>query len=131
MTQLVLDAGALIALDRNDRAVWAMLRIAVDDKSEVSVPAGALAQAWRDGARQALLARALKHCDEVPLDGSLARAAGILCGRASTNDIIDASVAVIGAARSRRGAVVIVTSDPGDLAHLIDVLDVRVAIASI
>jgi hypothetical protein len=131
MTQLVLDAGALIALDRNDRAVWAMLRLAADDKTEVSVPTGAIAQAWRDGARQALLARALKHCDEVPLDGSLARASGILCGRASTDDIIDASVAVIGASRLRHGAVAIVTSDRDDVAHLIDVLGVPVRIARV
>jgi hypothetical protein len=131
MIRLVLDAGALIALDRNDRAVWAMLRNAADEMSEVSVPTGAIAQAWRDGARQALLARALKHCDEVPLDGPLARASGVLCGRASTHDIVDASVAVVGAARSQHGAVVIVTSDPGDVAHLINVLGVRVRIASV
>ena len=87
MTTLVLDAGALIALDRNDRTVWAMLRVAAVDATEVSVPAGAIAQAWRDGARQALLARALKHCDEVPLDGALARASGVLCGHADTADV--------------------------------------------
>ncbi len=61
MTTLVLDAGALIALHRNDRSVWAMLRNAADDSAEVSVPAGVIAQAWRDRSRQALLARALAH----------------------------------------------------------------------
>ena len=91
MTALVLDAGALIALDRNDRSVWAMLRNAADDSAEVSVPAGVIAQAWRDGGRKALLARALGHCDEVPLDGPLARATGLLCGCAGTADIVDAS----------------------------------------
>ena len=94
MTALVLDAGALIALDRNDRGAWAMLRVAADDASTVQVPAGVIAQAWRDGRRQALLARALSHCDEVPLDGVVARAAGLLCGRSGTTDVIDASVAL-------------------------------------
>jgi hypothetical protein len=131
MTALVLDAGALIALDHNDRTVWAMLRNAADDTSEVSVPAGAIAQAWRDGARQALLARSLKHCDEVPLDGPVARASGILCGDASTADIVDASIAVVSAARSRRGDVAIVTSDPDDLNHLINVLHAPVRIVVI
>ncbi len=131
MTALVLDAGALIALDHNDRTVWAMLRNAADDTSEVSVPAGAIAQAWRDGARQALLARALKHCDEVPLDGPVARASGILCGDASTADIVDASIAVVSAARSRHGDVAIVTSDPDDLNHLINVLHAPVRIVVI
>ena len=73
MSSLVLDAGALIALDRNDRSVWAMLRVAAGDGELVRVPAGAVAQAWRDGSRQALLARALSHCEEVPLFGQLAR----------------------------------------------------------
>lgn len=131
MTSLVLDTGALIALDRDDRAVWAMLRIAADDESHVSVPAGAIAQAWRDGARQALLARALKHCDEVPLDGALARASGILCGHANSADVVDASIVVVAAARSRHGQVAVVTSDPDDLKHLVNVLDTPVRITAI
>ena len=110
MTTLVLDTGALIALDRNDRSVWAMLRNAADDSAEVSVPACVIARAWRPGSRQALLARALAHCDEVPLDGPLARATGLLCGQAGTADIVDASVAVIAAARARGSAVALVTS---------------------
>ena len=131
MTALILDAGALIALDRNDRKVWAMLRNAADDTSEISVPAGAIAQAWRDGARQALLARALKHCTEVPLDGPLARASGVLCGQAATADIVDASITVLAAARSRSEDIAIVTSDPDDLAHLIGVLEAHVRIVGI
>jgi len=131
MTALVLDTGALIALDRDDRRVWAMLRNAADDVSEVLVPAGAVAQAWRDGARQALLARALKHCHEVALDGPLARASGVLCGDASTADVVDASIAVVADARSRHGDVAIVTSDPDDLNHLIDVLNASVRVVAI
>jgi hypothetical protein len=131
MTALVLDAGALIALDRNDRSVWAMLRNAADDSAEVSVPAGAIAQAWRDGSRQALLARALSHCDEVGLDGPLARATGLLCGQAGTADIVDASVALIAAARSRSGPVALVTSDPADLRHLLQTLGASVRIVAV
>lgn len=131
MTTLVLDAGALIALDRNDRSVWAMLRNAADDSAEVSVPAGVIAQAWRDGSRQALLARALAHCDEVPLDGPLARATGLLCGQAETADIIDASVAVIAAARARGSSVALVTSDPNDLRHLLQTLGASVRLVTV
>ena len=131
MTALVLDAGALIALDRNDRAAWAMLRVAADDASAVQVPAGAIAQAWRDGRRQALLSRALAHCDEVPLDGVVARAAGLLCGRAGTADVIDASVALTAAGVARHGAVAIVTSDPDDMRRLVSVLDVVARIVQV
>jgi hypothetical protein len=131
MTALVLDAGALIALDRNDRSVWAMLRTVADDSAEVSVPAGVIAQAWRNGSRQALLARALAHCDEVPLDGPLARATGLLCGRAGTADIVDASVALIAAARSHSGPVALVTSDPTDLRHVLQTLGASVRLVAV
>lgn len=72
--------------------------------------------------RQALLARALAHCDEVPLDGPLARAAGLLCGQAGTADIVEASIALVTAARSRGGPAAVVTSDPTDLRQLLQTL---------
>ncbi len=131
MTALVLDAGALIALDRNDRGAWAMLRVAADDASTVQVPAGVIAQAWRDGRRQALLARALSHCDEVPLDGVVARAAGLLCGRSGTTDVIDASVALAAAGVARHGDVAIITSDPDDIRRLLSVLDVAARVVHV
>ncbi|MDQ3739154.1 MAG: twitching motility protein PilT [Actinomycetota bacterium] len=131
MTALVLDTGALIALDRNDRAVWAMLRIAADDAATVQVPAGAIAQAWRDGRRQALLSRALAHCDEVALDGPLARAAGLLCGQASTADVIDASVAVAAVGLSRHDDVTVVTSDADDIRHLLSELNLPARIVEV
>jgi hypothetical protein len=131
MTALVLDTGALIALDRNDRTVWAMLRNAADDSAQVSVPAGVIAQAWRDGSRQALLSRALTHCDEVPLEGSLARATGLLCGRAGTADIVDASVALVAAARAQTGPAALITSDPTDLRDLLQTLDASVRLVAI
>ncbi len=131
MSALVLDTGALIALDRNDRTVWAMLRNAADDSAQVSVPAGVVAQAWRGGSRQALLSRALTHCDEVPLEGSLARATGLLCGRAGTADIVDASVALVAAARSQTGPTALITSDPTDLRHLLQTLSASVRLVAI
>jgi hypothetical protein len=121
---LLLDAGALIALDRNDRRAWALLRVAVEMGSVVAVPAVAVGKAWRDGARQVLLTRALRHCDEVPLDGRSARAAGLLCGRTGTSDVIDASVAVAAAAFARVTDLTILTSDPDDIGKLVDTLGI-------
>ncbi len=128
MTSIVLDAGALIALDRNRREIWALLRVASEDGSSIEVPAGAIAQAWRDGQRQVQLARALRHCDEVPLDGELARAAGRLCADARTSDVVDASVAIVAAGRARYGNVAVVTSDPGDISHLTTTMGIDVRI---
>ncbi len=131
MSALVLDTGALIELDRNDRTVWAMLRNAADDSEQVFVPAGVIAQAWRDGSRQAILARALTHCDEVPLEGAMARATGLLCGRAGTTDIIDASVALVATARPQTGPTALITSDPTDLRHLLQTLNASVRVVAI
>ena len=127
----MLDAGALIALDRDVRPVWALLRVAVDRKDTVLVPSGVIGQAWRNGARQARLARALKHCEELTLDGAAARAAGLLCGRAGTVDVIDASVAVAAATAARRAPASILTSDPGDMERLTAFVDGIVRIVEV
>ncbi len=131
MNTLVLDTGALIALDRNDRSVWRALRTALIADHNICVPSGAIAQAWRDGARQVLLARALSHCDEVALAGSFARAAGLLCGRASTSDVIDASVALTVAGAAHSDDVAVLTSDPDGIRHLLSVLKVDARIVEI
>jgi hypothetical protein len=49
-----------------------------------------------------------------PLDRVLAEAAGILCGRAGTSDVVDASVALL----ARRERATVLTSDVKDLARL-------------
>jgi hypothetical protein len=83
---------------------------------DIHVPAGALAQAWRNPARQARLAR-VASADAVvihPLDAAGARAAGQLCAATVSSDVIDASVVLV--ARLVDG--VTVTSDPEDLRRL-------------
>ncbi len=127
----MLDAGALIALDRNNRGIWAMLRVASDDGEVIHVPAGAIAQAWRDGRRQVLLTRALRHCDELALDGAIARAAGLLCGQSKTTDIVDASVVLAVAGLARRGSVSVLTSDSGDIEHLVATLQITANVVAV
>lgn len=114
MSVLVLDAGALIALERNDRAMWSRLRFAAETTSTVLVPSTALAQAWRGGRAQTLLGRALAHCAIAPFD-RVARVVGELCGRAGTSDICDAHVALVAATSGD----VLYTSDPDDLRRLV------------
>jgi len=116
MAGLTLDAGALIGLERNQRSIVALLARAVAHRLELAVPAGVVAQVWRDGRRQAQLARFLgaAQVEIEPLDDRRARAAGQLCGVRGTTDVVDASVVLCARARGHR----IVTSDPGDLAKL-------------
>jgi predicted nucleic acid-binding protein len=110
---LTLDAGALIAYERGDERVRALLAIAVDDALAVDVPAGALAQVWRGGPRQARLARLLAgHEVQVPaLDEQAARAVGVLCGQSGHHDIVDVHVALHAMETGHH----VVTSDPDDI----------------
>ena len=57
---LVLDAGALIALDRGDKRMIALLRRALAQGRVFRVPAEVVGRAWRDGRVQATLARFLR-----------------------------------------------------------------------
>jgi hypothetical protein len=113
---VTLDAGALIALDRGDRRMIALLEQVIEQGSAFRVPAGALAQAWRDGRRQATLARFLRGAEVeiISLDDGLSRACGELCAASATSDVVDASIVIV--ARSRRD--LIVTSDVKALQRL-------------
>ena len=116
MPGAVLDTGALIAVERGDRRMQALLDEAHAAGVELTIPAGALAQSWRGTARQVRLARLLR-LDNVrvsPLDESTAKAAGVLCGRAGTADVVDASVVIT----ARLLAQAVLTSDPDDLRRL-------------
>ena len=116
MPGLTLDAGALIAFERNDRRTVALIARSLLHRYAIAVPAGVVAQVWRDGRRQARLARLLgaREVEIVTLDDQRAREAGQLCGVRGTNDIVDASVVLC--ARSRRHRIV--TCDPDDLRRL-------------
>ena len=123
MPTFVLDTGALIALDRGDRDLLSKLQTAFTNGDSVRVPTGVIGQVWRNPNRQALVSRTLKRCDEVPLDGSIARSSGQLCGQTGTADVIDASVAVTVAIAMRRDhPVVLVTSDSRDMKTLLSTL---------
>jgi len=113
---VVLDAGALVAFELNDKAIRRLVELALQHGGRLHVPAGVLAQVWRDGARQARLARLVKSglLAIQDLDVDEARATGTLCGAAGTSDVVDASVAIL----ARRHDAAVVTSDPADLRHL-------------
>lgn len=108
------DAGALIAVDRDDPRMFARHQQAVSSGIVPVVPAAVVWQVWRNGSRQARLARFLKGCWVEPIDDDLAREAGMLLGRAGTDDGVDAVVVL---SAQRRGGVVH-TSDPDDLGRL-------------
>ena len=113
---LVLDAGALVGVERNDRELVVLFSRAIERGRTIVVPAGVVAQVWRDPSSQVRLARLLNAADVViaDLDLELARAVGRLLAARDASDVIDASVAVL----ARQYAAAVVTSDAGDIRRL-------------
>ena len=116
MSGVTLDSGALIAHERQSRTVELFLRRIADDGERVAIPAGVLAQVFRDGPRQARLMALLdrERTDVVPLDGLAARLVGRICGVTGVSDVVDVSIVLC--ARQRGHAVL--TSDAADLLHI-------------
>lgn len=110
---LVLDSGALVALERNERHMWVRLKAAHLEGDLPLTHAGVLGQVWRGGPRQARLSQAVGGIDVRALDEPLGRAAGQLLAAAGLADVIDAGVVLLA-----RDGDEIVTVDLEDLEQL-------------
>lgn len=117
---LVLDAGGLIAIDRQDRAVGAMLRVVQQERLPVRTSAAVVAQVWRSGARQANLARVLAGVDTVRLDSRAGRSVGEVLARSRTADVVDGHLGLIVGADD-----IVLTSDPDDIKKILRARNVR------
>lgn len=111
---LVLDTGALLAFERGDRTVVALLERTSRAGVRVATTSGAVAQAWRGGPRRARLALLLRGTSEVELDRERSRAVGVLLGTAAKRDVVDGSIVDAAADGDE-----ILTSDPDDIAALV------------
>ena len=111
---LIFDAGALIACERGNSSAIGLLNRAERTSLPIRTSAAVVAQVWRGGPRQALLARALSAAVEEPLDAERARSIGALLGRAGRSDVVDAAVVDVA-----ENGDVIVTADPHDIAALV------------
>jgi len=110
----VLDAGALVAVDKRDRRVGAMLRVLQRQRVPVWTSAAVVAQVWRDGARQASLAKVLGGVGIRALASDDGKRAGELQALARTSDVVDAHLALTVDEGDR-----VLTSDPDDIGRLL------------
>ena len=112
---LVLDAGALIAVDRNERPMWTRLKALAQAGRVPVTHGGVVAQVWRGGPRQARLASALAGIDVRALDEDLGRSAGELLAATGMSDVIDAALALLAVDGDE-----IVTFDRNDMEALVE-----------
>ncbi|MCY4135810.1 MAG: twitching motility protein PilT [bacterium] len=112
---MILDAGLLIAVDREERAARSFLAAAVRTDEVLRTTAPVVAQVWRDGRRQARLAQFLATLDIHPFDRADAGAVGKILSNSGTADVVDAHLVVL-AVQIGDG---IITSDAHDFAVLV------------
>jgi hypothetical protein len=119
----VLDAGALVAVDRRDRSVGAQLRVLQQRGTPLRVSAAVVGQVWRDGRKQANLARVLAGVGTEQLSRDDGKRIGELLARTRSADVVDAHVALLAAAGD-----IVLTSDPDDLRVLLRAREVAARI---
>jgi len=116
---LILDAGALVAVERQDRKVRSLIARNRLRGAAMITSGGVVAQVWRGMPRQANLARLLGGTEVRALDHAAARRVGELLGITRTRDLVDAHVVLLADSEDT-----LLTSDPGDLSRLLDALAV-------
>jgi hypothetical protein len=124
---IVLDAGALVAVERDEREMVAIIkRERLADRAPLT-HGGVIGQVWRGGyGRQANLARLIRGVDVRALDHDLGRRAGVLLGVAAANDVIDAAVVLLADEGDE-----IYTSDAGDLRGLAEAAGAHVELIEV
>jgi hypothetical protein len=126
VSALILDAGALIGIDRGDRSMIARVVVARRRGDTLRTNAMVVAQVWRNAdGRQAVLANVLRAVEVRVVDEALGREAGRLLGMSGTSDPIDATVVLLARPGDR-----IVTSDVDDIRVLAESAGVRVTIVT-
>jgi predicted nucleic acid-binding protein len=118
---LLLDSEGLVKLAAGDERARAFLETAIGRRAQVAVSAITLTEVLRGGPRDALLHRALSRITTVPVSPELGRRAGELLGATGLSGhrcAIDAVVAATALSSPR--PVVLLTSDPDDLARLVE-----------
>jgi len=116
--RLILDAGGILALARGDELARAVLERAVDQGYVVVIPTPVLAQVHRGGRDRAGVDRIVNRVNALlPTSEAIARRAGELQAKTGTTDAVDAIVA---AEALTSVPSIILTSDPGDLARLLE-----------
>ena len=123
---LVLDAGALIAIDRGDRRTAALIELGRRSAANLVTTAPVVGQAWRSGSRQARLARSMSMIDVRTVSLRDGQDAGELLGEARSSDIVDALLATIVLPGDQ-----VLTSDPEDLPRILGARGVETRIVTV
>jgi predicted nucleic acid-binding protein len=116
---LVLDAQGIVALAEANQHVFAWARRTDALGGDIVTAASTLAEVLRGGARDARIHRILRRVTVVEIDKNVGRKAGELLGATGLSGhrcTVDALLAAV--ALAQRRPVILLTSDPDDMARL-------------
>ena len=122
---ITFDIGALIAVERRDRAMLTFMTAAVAAGTRVTVPSVVVGEWWRG--QRGPSARILDAVVVEPLSGSLAKLAGETLAVVRGATLVDA---IVVASAARRGDLVL-TGDLADLSRIRDAAFPSVRIRSV
>ncbi len=108
---MIFDAGVFIALDNpaQREIIVALIERLRQQNASLHTTEAVLAQAWRDPARQAPMARLVKTTTVLPF--SDAKTVGVRCAQTDTSDVVDADLATWSDVLEST----ILTTDPNDM----------------
>jgi hypothetical protein len=116
---MILDAGFLVSVDRGERRAQEFLHAALERSTPLRTTHPIVAQVWRNGARQARLARFLASITIHDLDNG--RIVGAILARSATTDVVDAHLVAVAVECAEpiltgdiRDIEILVTSLPAD-----------------
>jgi predicted nucleic acid-binding protein len=118
MGHVVYDSGALIAIDSGNELSFRRHLNRISRRERVIVPTPVAAEVVRDPQRQARVMLTLQSCNIVPFEASHTAPVGRLLARSGTADVVDGFVAL----KAAEADAVVITSDQGDIRHLLDTL---------
>jgi hypothetical protein len=110
---VILDAGFLVSVDRGERHAQVFLHAALQRRTPLRTTHPVVAQVWRNGPRQARLARFLATITIHELDNG--RVVGAILARSGTADVVDAHLVAVAV----ECAEPILTGDIGDIETLV------------
>jgi hypothetical protein len=113
---VILDTGFLVSVDRGERAAQEFLAAALRHNTQLHSTEPVVAQVWRDGSRQARLARLLGAIAVHPLDDG--RTVGAILAHSGTADVVDAHLVSV----AIRIGEPILTADVGDIGRIVAAL---------
>ncbi len=111
---MILDAGVLVAIERDESDAKDFVEAALQTREPLRTTAPIVSQVWRDGARQVLLTRFLPSVDVLAFTANHVPLVGTLLRHSGTADVVDAHM--LACAIHLEDSII--TSDLGDFAHL-------------